>query len=234
MDEQTVAKLVQLNRDFYQSFAQPFAETRATPQPGFARLVGSLSPGPHTVLDIGCGDGRFGRFLRDSGVEISYTGVDLTPQLLVYARSAEDDILLTRDINREDSLSDLPKFSCIACLSTLQHIPGHANRVRLLREMGEHLTDNGIMFLGNWQFMDSERQRRKLRDWEIADIDAHDVGQEDFLLSWNRGGSGLRYVAYLDEPMTRQLAHEAGLQIIESFRSDGREGNLNLYSILTG
>lgn len=231
MNDQTVEQLVELNRVFYQTFAQAFAETRAAPQPGFAQLVECLSPGPQTVLDVGCGDGRFGRYLREHDRQIHYTGIDLTPELLERARSAADDRLLSRELSRPGALDGLPTYSCIVCLSTLQHIPGRANRVRLLREMHDHLVPGGLLFLGNWQFMDSPRQRRKLRDWSLAGIDPLAVDPEDHLLSWSRAGTGLRYVAYLDEANIVQLLNEAGLQPIEFFRSDGREGNLNLYSI---
>lgn len=232
MDDQTTRRLVALNRAFYDTFAAPFAETRASPQPGFERLVTYLPREPLTVLDVGCGDGRFGRFLRAKGFEIHYIGVDATPNLLARAGGAAEDVLLERDLSQPGSLEGLPRFSCVACLSTLQHIPGHANRVRLLREIGAHLAPAGLLFLGNWQFLDSDRQRQKLRDWSLVGIEAQEVGPEDHLLSWDRGGQGLRYVAYLDLPATQQLIEDAGLRLIDSFRSDGREGNLNLYSIV--
>ncbi len=230
----TVAKqLVALNKAFYASFAQPFAETRADPQPGFARLLEHLPPDPLQVLDVGAGDGRFGRFLRSTGRTIHYTAVDITPGLLEHAHAVADDVLLCRDLSEAGSLAGLPTFSVVACLSTLQHIPSHENRVRLLREMGEHLKPDGRLLLGNWQFLDSARQRRKLRDWSLVNIDPLDVGPEDYLLSWNRGGNGLRYVAHLDPIMTQRLLDDAGLHLMASFRSDGREGDLNLYSIVS-
>lgn len=232
MNDATARRLVELNRVFYEAFAEPFAETRAEPQPGFARLAGALPPGPHTVLDVGCGDGRFGRYLREAGCDLSYTGVDLTPGLLAHARSAAGDVLLVRDLSQPGALDGVGLFSCIACLSTLHHIPGHDRRVMLLREMADHLTPGGLLFLGTWQFLDSPRQRRKLRDWSLVDIDPSDVGPEDYLLSWQRGGSGLRYVAHLDAAATRRLVAEAGLRLLDTFRDDGREGDLNLYSIL--
>lgn len=232
MDDDTARRLVELNRAFYETFAEPFAATRAEPQPGFARLAAALPPGPQTLLDVGCGDGRFGRYLREQGLPLAYTGVDLTPGLLAHARSAPDDVLLVRDLSRAGALDGLPQYSCIACLSTLQHIPGHDRRAALMREMAAHLVPGGVLFLGTWQFLDSPRQRRKLRDWSLVGIDPGAVGPEDYLLSWQRGGDGLRYVAFLDRVATERLATAAGLEVHDAFRSDGREGNLNLYSIL--
>ena len=91
-----------------------------------------------------------------------------------------------------------------------------------------------LVALANWQFAASERQRRKIRPWAEAQIDAADLEAGDYLLSWQRGGSGLRYVALLDEGETQRLAGAAGLRVVEQFHSDGREGDLNLYTILAG
>ena len=43
--------------------AVPFAASRAAAQPGFVRLLPYLPAGRPRLLDVGCGDGRFGRFL---------------------------------------------------------------------------------------------------------------------------------------------------------------------------
>ncbi len=98
--------------------------------------------------------------------------------------------------------------------------------------MAARLAPGGRVALANWQFTASERQRRKIRPWSEAGITAADVEEGDYLLSWQRGGYGLRYVALLDESETRRLAAAAGLRVVESFRSDGREGELNLYTVL--
>jgi hypothetical protein len=43
---------------------------------------------------------------------------------------------------------------------------------------------------------------------------------------------GLRYVCLVDEVETANLAKSAGLRILDQFRSDGQEGDLNLYTVL--
>ena len=60
-----------------------------------------------------------------------------------------------------------------------------------------------------------------------------EIESGDYLLSWEREGRGLRYVCAIDAQETEQLAEAADLEVLSLFRSDGREGNLNLYAILT-
>jgi SAM-dependent methyltransferase len=225
-------RLIELNSKFYAELAQPFAQTRSRPQPGFEQLLAYLPQHPRQVLDVGCGEGRFGRFLLERFPELEYTGVDFSANLLERAAAAIPGRFVERDLTRDSALAGLPQADIVACLAVLQHIPGRDRRVRLLREMGQHLAPEGRMFLSTWQFIDSPRQQRKIVDWSEISLGPDDVDEEDYLLTWKSGGFALRYVAYLDKGAIEGLAEEAGLRVADSFRSDGREGDLNLYSIL--
>jgi hypothetical protein len=44
----------------------------------------------------------------------------------------------------------------------------------------------------------------------------------------------LRYVHQLDLDEVRTLAADAGLRLLDTFRADGKEGNLNLFALLRG
>lgn len=265
MTPKIVAYLVALNQAFYEQFGSSFSDSRSRPQPGFAQLLQHLPPNTTNVLDVGCGDGRFGRFLQreirewrlenetrrvgdweikptqspslivsHSPIGLRYTGVDFSERLLAIAREAGPGEFFQRDLVQPSCLTGLGEFDVVACLAALHHIPGYANRLRLLREMAEHLRPGGRLFLATWQFLTNERQRRKLRDWSLVGLDAADVEPGDYLLSWEREGQGLRYVAMIDEAAVAQMATEAGLTMERQFYSDGREGNLSLYTILRG
>ena len=232
MKAEVAQKLLDLNRDFYESLAAPFAETRAAPQPGFKRLLAAQPVSPCRLLDVGCGNGRFGHFLAHHDALAHYTGVDFSDELLAAAAARVPGDYHRRDLSRPDCLAGLGQHDLVACLAVLQHIPGAVNRLHLLRQMGDCLRPDGRLFLSTWQFMDSQRQRRKLRDWATIGLSAADVEPGDHLLTWQRGGFGLRYVCAVGVAETAVLAGEADLRILAQFRSDGREGDLNLYTIL--
>jgi 2-polyprenyl-3-methyl-5-hydroxy-6-metoxy-1,4-benzoquinol methylase len=232
MDETTRQALIDLNRHFYHQFATSFAESRRNPQPGFKRLLAFLPAGEFTLLDVGCGEGRFGRFLRSQGMTVNYTGLDFSVELLAHAAEKLEGNFITADLSRAGCLDQLDHFDVVVCLATLQHLPGRHNRQRLLFEMATHLSQEGIIVMSNWQFMSSARQRRKILDWAVVGLSAGEVETNDYLLSWQRNGHGRRYVTYIDAGETSYLATGAGLEIIDQFQSDGREGDLNLYTIL--
>lgn len=231
MDESIVARLVALNQTFYEQFAVPFSTSRNAPQPGYAKLLPFISPLKLVMLDVGCGNGRFGRYLIEQGLDIDYTGIDISTKLM----SLGDDFpgrRIKRDISQPGRLAGLGLFDLIVILSTIQHVPAFTNRVRLLNELREHLADGGQIMMANWQFLSSHRQRRKLRPWSEVGLDPAHLEPGDYLLSWDRGGKGVRYAACIDKESTLEMARAAGLSVKAQFFSDGREGDLNLYTIL--
>lgn len=233
MDEAVVERLLALNQNFYRLFAEPFVETRARPQEGFFTLLDHLPHSTGHLLDVGCGDGRFGRFALSHHLAERYTGLDFSAEMLESARKlTENGDFFQRDLSRPDFLDGFGDFDLISCLATMQHIPGRANRVRLLAALADHLTPDGRIVLSNWQFLDSERQRRKIVAWQEAGLSEDAVETNDYLLTWKRNGKGFRYVAFIDAAETKEMANTAGLRCVAQFRSDGREGNLNLYTIL--
>ena len=243
MNDLVAQQLLALNRKFYNTFAASFDDSRRTPQPGFEETLTHLPKPPLNVLDVGCGNGRYGRFLGESGRLGRYIGVDFSIGLLGHANDLEklsrwspkgqvvEIAFQEADMSQVGFLNGHGVFDLVVCLSAMQHIPQRIRRAQLLHEMGRHLSENGRLLLGNWQFLASERQRRKVLSWEEADLTDGDVEKGDYLLSWNRGGYGERYVCLIDEAETDYLADMAGLEIVHQFRADGREGNLNLYTV---
>ncbi len=72
MNADTVKTLLDLNRTFYNDFAEAFSDSRGASEPGFERIVAKIRPGDR-VLDLGCGQGRLAGLLPPS---CTYTGVD--------------------------------------------------------------------------------------------------------------------------------------------------------------
>ena len=230
MANDVAARLVALNKSFYEQVSAPFARSRATPQPGFERLV-SFLPDGQDVLDVGCGEGRFGRFLREHMPTLNYTGLDFTQSLLDLAAEGLPGRFIQADISKPGFSQSLGRFDLVVCLAALQHIPGAARRRTILAEMVSALKPGGRLFLSTWQFTTSERQQRKIRTWSEIGLDKSEVEPTDYLLSWRRGTEALRYVALLEVDGLRSLADQLECSFLTAFRSDGREGDLNLYVV---
>jgi hypothetical protein len=52
MEPEIVERLISVNKEFYRQFAEPFSETRDSPQPGFFLLLEYLPDRCKDILDI--------------------------------------------------------------------------------------------------------------------------------------------------------------------------------------
>jgi tRNA (uracil-5-)-methyltransferase TRM9 len=244
MNDAVGLKLLQVNRDFYATVAEPFHQTRIAWTPGKSQLLTYV---PDTdgkalaVADIGCGNGRFAVMLDSLEVESNYCGVDGDVDLL--ERAAAQATTLTHvdcrfehaDLSQPGWLEALAQasFNMVICLATLQHMPGYDLRVRLVRELASLLAPDGLLAISAWQFLESERFRKRLVDWSEVGLTAADVEPGDALLPWKQGVYAVRYVHQIDETEMDRLVAEAGFTVVDTYRADGKEGNLNLYLILS-
>jgi hypothetical protein len=128
-----------------------------------------------------------------------------------------------------NQLSVTGSWSLITAFAVLHHIPGQSLRLNILKSVHELLTEGGCFIHSNWQFLNSPRLRLRVQEWSEAGLSEADVDENDYLLDWRSGGTGLRYVHHFSEEKLTELAESSGFQIVDTFYSDGKEGNLAIY-----
>jgi SAM-dependent methyltransferase len=239
MDTDTSQRLIELNRQFYQTFAQPFSVTRQRLQPGVRHVLEQIASGA-SVLDLGCGNGELWRSLVLRGYQGRYLGLDFSEGLLQAARDrtgSEDDlhrpIFLQANLTQPDWATAIPAplLGVVTAFAVLHHLPGVETRLQFLYQVRRLINSQGRFYLSNWQFLNSERLRARIQPWETIGITAEQVDPGDYLLDWRQGGYGLRYVHHFDHAELVELAHKSGFRILETFNSDGRGGQLSIYQI---
>ena len=237
MDADTAARLIEINRDFYTRFGESFSATRRHIQPGVRRILGMLR-GDESILDLGCGNGELARELGKQSHRGPYLGLDFSQPLLKDADTQPEGFsasFIEADLNQlsiaEDRLSIPHGWSLITAFAVLHHIPSRELQLSILRTVHDLLSGNGKFILSNWQFLNSEKLRRRIQDWSKVGLSNVDVDPGDYLLDWRSGGEGLRYVHQFDEEELTSLANMAGFVVREAFYSDGEGGNLSLYQI---
>ena len=234
MDADTCKRLIELNQQFYQTFAIHFSATRQRIQPGVRRLVETLKAGC-TLLDLGCGNGEFWQALQKDGRCQRYVGLDFSPPLLELAAGRPDNRaeFLQADLSSPDWASALPAgaFDFITAFAVLHHLPGLDLRRQTLQQVHRLLAPGGRFFHSEWQFLNSPRLRARIQPWQTIGMQPNQVDAGDFLLDWRHGGSGLRYAHHFDMAELEELAQQSGFMIRETFLSDGQGGNLGLYQV---
>ena len=233
MKKETIEKIVELNSQFYQKFGEQFSATRGRIQSGVRKILEGIGR-DISILDLGCGNGEFARQLADAGHTAPYLGVDFSLPLLKDAMRVPEHFpakFIELDITSEDWSKISDTYSLIVSFATLHHIPGEETRLRILHNVHERLAPDGQFIFSNWQFLNSERLRKRIQNWDMVNINESDLDENDYLLDWRRGGTGYRYAHQYSEEELARLAEMSGFKVVDTFYSDGATGNLGLYQI---
>jgi tRNA (uracil-5-)-methyltransferase TRM9 len=234
LNEDTIHRLNDINREFYRVTAAEFDETRRQAWPGWKPYL-NPSAAAFSVLDVGCGNGRFGVFLAQNvSANIHYHGIDNNALLL---SRAADSLSILANISaklEECDIVDNPlsegQYDLVALFGVLHHVPSFERRTGLLRMLAERITDGGMLAFACWRFYEEPRWRERIRPW--PDDLAEYLEADDYLLDWRRGETALRYCHYVDDTEHGALIAATGLREVARYRADGAGGVSNCYSIL--
>ena len=233
MNRSTIKRLNRINRDFYCATAAEFDAARQAAWQGWERLLAVIDLPLRSVLDLGCGNGRFASFLAArQSQRFEYIGIDSNADLLararrqaaaapnIEARLIEADIVLDRPPREQAQL--------VALFGLLHHVPGFSNRRALMAAAARSVLPGGYLVFAAWRFYERARFRERIQPWPAGiEVEAH-----DYLLDWRRGERALRYCHYVDDAEHAQLIDATGLPVIADYRADGAERDLNRYTVL--
>lgn len=231
MSPETVRALRAINERFYRTEAKLFASKRTRPWAGMERVLRELPTPPRSVLDVGCGHGRFAAQLHAMGETPEYTGVDGSAALLELAAARTDVPAHCRWLQSdlEDDPSALPEgpFDLISLFGVLHHVPGEARRMTLLRCLGERVAPGGTLALAFWRTQGDSIERQ--RPWSDAGLCDADVEPGDRLLSFDRRPDVTRYAHFADDAELTRVEPAPGLPLALRFASDGAGCATNAY-----
>ena len=252
MDEFTRRQLHALSRAFYDERAAAFDASRIDlPWPGWERLGALLPEGRPSVLDIGCGNGRFAAWLADTGHAFDYVGTDASEALLAAARERVAPALAeagcTAEFLEQDFLDEddapgaaLPRgpFSLVALMGVLHHVPGRETRAALVAAAADRLAPGGLLALTLWRFAGRPRFEKRRVDWtEVgpvlgAPIAVEALEEGDALLRFGEDRAAApRYCHETDEAEIEAWRDRTGLETVALFSADGAQGDLNRHWI---
>ena len=224
MNQTQINEILKLNEAFYKKASVSFSNTRQNYWKGWGRAVDVLSFNGHstiTVLDAGCGNGRFLGFLKERlpSAEIKYTGVDLNDGLLAEARHNYTD----GDFTKMDALKELPaaQFDLVVSFGVTHHIPGLELQSKFFTGAAKTVTDGGFLIITFWDF-DISKAVKKLGE------------DGDFLLGWDKDPGLQRYChlySQTEKSAVVDLMKKNGLALIDSFEDDGKNSSSNDYFI---
>jgi tRNA (uracil-5-)-methyltransferase TRM9 len=226
--------------NLYKNLAKDFAESRPVIQPGWQELNTFNLPPKFKVLDVGCANGRLYPFLQLYFPDrFEYVGIDNSPELLAlgqaeeYSQAKYFEFDLTEPIARLEKLLKGEKFDLITVYATMHHIPKFEHRLKIMESLPKLLNPGGLMHVSFWQFGEFSRYHRKIGFTpDLVGMAATDMEPGDYIMSWDRGGRAYRFChwARSEEIEKYNVAIKSqGLELVKTYRADGRENNQNLY-----
>jgi SAM-dependent methyltransferase len=241
MNDVTVEALAAINRAFYRDRAAEFSAARPAPWPGWQRLLPALRATPGTAavraLDVGCGHGRFARWLAEALAPrpLEITGVDASEPLLDVARRTGPpgarwqigDVVWA-----PDALPAGP-FELVSLIAVIHGVPSRERRRALLSACAGRVAPQGWLVLTTW--LRGERERAV--DWNSYSsragmpIDCTQLEPGDRLIPWGSGDGMVRYFHFFDESELSTWTAGLPLALEERFRADGSTGDQNEYLV---
>lgn len=239
MDKETISKIIDLNNHFYQKVGSDFDTTRQYYWKGWEKVKMILKThfsDSISVLDLACGNGRFGDFLIENKIAVSnYIGIDSSDYLLSKAR---DNIIDTKYKFEKHNLlsSDFSiskNFDLITMFGFLHHIPSEEVRKNFIQKFIDELNPEGIMVITFW----SKFNRAGSKKYE----DLSETGKKiythfekgDYFFGWDNLPMLERYCHLFENEEVSQIASNLNnVNVIEQYRSDGKKNPDNIYLIL--
>ena len=243
MNRETIKTLNDINQSFYRQTEEEFDQTRQHPWKGWERLFPRVQALNNLrLIDLGCGNGRFFRFLAGQGLSFAGIGIDSATGLLQRAERITQDLnidleLRHLDIALEPSFELEAEYNLAVSFGVLHHLPGRETRRAVVKNLRDHTDLGGLIAISLWQLDHSPLFEKKTINWEeynrTLDIPV-DLGQleaGDALIDWNHGVHGIRYCHFFEEEEILELKALPGLSLESDFLSDGKGNEMNRYLV---
>ena len=250
----TAKRLTCITSEFYAQQAQSFSATRQMSWQGWQRCLDAmpqlLAGEKPSVLDVGCGNLRFARFLRDEAgiVPAKYFAVDNCKPLVESGEAdthiselifIELDVIKSLLDNTLSSRLTVPSCDLVVAFGFLHHVPGAQKRIQLLHTLLDKTKPGGFVCVSFWQFMNSQKLAAKAQETtaqglRALGIDASDLEQNDYLIGWQDKADTWRYCHHFSQEELDELLASLGfdVHVCAQFSADGKDNNLNRYVIL--
>jgi len=223
----------------YDSFAKDFSSTRHYQWKEFDQLSAGTKGGEGSenkyILDLGCGNGRLNKFLRDENSQNlqfkgQYIGFDISKELL---REAEkNNISHEKNVNFIEAgflnfQEYLPKeaknnVSQIWAVASFHHLSKIAERKKTLQNIYETLEENGEFVFTVWNLWEQKKYEPQKKEAFWRSVYNPFWNKRDFIIPFGKN-KVKRYYYSFDITELHSLLEEAGFTIVDSFLSDKKQ-----------
>lgn len=211
MRQETAKKLLDKVKKDYNTISSEFDQTRGFDWGEFELFANYIKDGDK-VADLGCGNGRFYKFLKEER-NTNYVGIDNSEKLLEKAQVKNPDAkFITGDLT-QIPLKDASMDVC-AAIASLHHIPSTKLRTKAIKEIHRVLKKDGIFIVTVWNLF---QKKYKKYIWKSRIKALLSLGRYDFrdtMIPWGKSEVKRYYYAFKENEL-RKLLEKNNFSVIE-------------------
>jgi len=264
MDAVTAHILNFTTQDFYLQTTQSFDQTRQQAWEGWQFLIDELFqnesglyknrlPNPCSLLDIGCGNLRFEKFLKeqiplwdidtqalDTCKPLVQCGMKQEPLDIETLRFYEVDIVTSLLDEDDEWLAALTPSDLVVAFGLMHHVPQKGMRKSFVERMLQLTKPGGFTCASFWQFaLDEKRRTKAIATTQQAlmrlPVDSQALEPNDYLLGWGIQDSptAWRYCHSFSDEEINQLIEDTldYAHVVADYKADGSSHQMNRYVV---
>lgn len=215
-----IRKINKTTSDFYKSVSDSFSSTRQHEWDGWKKCL-SYIKNEDTILDLGCGNRRFSKFLIENNISAKVDNYDNFAWDECVKQVDIIDSLLNDNLN-------LGSYDVAVCFGLMHHIPSFELREKLLTI----LLQSKIVIVSFWQFAKDIRIFQKAQNTTndaFKMLNLNHLEDNDYFLGWQEKNDIFRFCHNFTDAEIENIKNK--FNFIEEFSCDGKEKNLNKYII---
>ncbi|MEP6937353.1 MAG: class I SAM-dependent methyltransferase [Chthoniobacterales bacterium] len=132
---------------FPQRWLRAYVGTKLRTDPVYAAVYELLHESTAPILDVGCGIGLLGFYLRERGLLQAITGLDRDARKVRYAAAVAEPNYSMIEFREHDVKNETPTFRGNIAILDLLHYLSPSRQRRLLTELAERVVPGGVLLI---------------------------------------------------------------------------------------
>ena len=252
MNKETFEKILKLTNNFYENNAKDFSASRKYSWRGWKSLNHVIKNNFRksdqiSILDLGCGNGRFYKYSLENlkGIEFTYLGLDSIDNMIIEAKENVSLQNYTVEPNfsykKWDVIKDIDRineaFDIVVAFGLTHHIPSREFRKNWFNQIPNLVSDGGLFIFTIWKFNQDQKLKNKVtKEIKLPNltIEKKDLENGDYFLGWNDKKDSYRYSHTYSQKELEEvnlILEKKNMKLIGKYKADGKNNELNEYFI---
>lgn len=211
MKEKKAKKVLEHVKITYDNIAEEFSQSRHYAGKEFPPLLPYLKKA-RAILDLGCGNGRFVRYLEQEKLQATYIGIDNSQQFVRIAQELHPHQKFMRGDQLNIPLQD-QSVDLILNMRAFHHIPSKTMRLQALGEMKRVTKKNGIIIISVWNLWQKKYWKQLITALLRSIFTLGTYAYNDTFISWKNKHT--RYYHAFTKKELQKVVEQSELKVID-------------------